>query len=155
VNDYREIYGAGNPDEVNLVNAEDQIPSHAHNEFLQIVAELGVVGGAIFAWLLVGMAVMAFRAIRRIGSGQLDAAAAVLGLGMFLISSLVSAYSFRVMQNGIVFFFVLAFAVVKIFQSHRSSEPETRVTIAPRQARFAFAFGIVICVGLTIYSSVR
>ena len=155
VNHYREIYGAGNPDEVNLVNAEDQIPSHAHNEFLQIVAELGVVGGAIFAWLLVGMAVMAFRAIRRIGSGQLDAAAAVLGLGMFLISSLVSAYSFRVMQNGIVFFFVLAFAVVKIFQSHRSSEPETRVTIAPRQARFAFAFGIVICVGLTIYSSVR
>ena len=45
VNEYRRAYGAANPDYAHLAAAESEIPNHAHNEFLQIVAELGLVGG--------------------------------------------------------------------------------------------------------------
>ena len=155
VNQYREIYGAANPDDVNLAGAEDQMPEHAHNEFLQIVAELGVVGGAIIAWLIAGIALMAFRAIRNIRSGSLTAAAAVLGLGMFLVSSLVSAYSFRVMQNGIVFFFVLAVAAKEIYATKRSESEQKLQVRPPTWLKPALATGLLMCIGLTAYSALR
>ncbi|HEX6279682.1 MAG TPA: O-antigen ligase family protein, partial [Pyrinomonadaceae bacterium] len=120
VNRYRQAYGAANPQDINLANAEDQIPGHAHNEFLQVAAELGGVGVAIMTWLLVGIGALAFRSIRYVRSGSLYPVAAILGPGMFLASSLVSSYSFRVMQNGIVFFFVLAVASTTLIRSHRA-----------------------------------
>jgi Ca2+/Na+ antiporter len=74
-------------------------------------------------WFLVGVAIMCFRAIRHMKRGSLYGFAAVLGLAMFLASSAVSAYSFRVMQNGIVFFFVLAVAAKLSFKNkHRANE---------------------------------
>jgi O-antigen ligase len=156
LNSYRAQYGVSNPDDVNLVNAEDEIPSHAHNEFVQIVAELGIVGGLIFAWFLSGIAIMAFRAVRRVRSGSPYPLAAVLGLGMFLASSLVSAYSFRVMQNGIVFFFVLAVASKLLLKRDPQSQPASRpISISPERRRFAMATGILVCLGLLAYSGVR
>lgn len=153
VNRYREAYGAENPDDVNLANAEDQIPEHAHNEFLQIVAELGVIGGAIFAWLLVGIAVLGFRAVRTLRSRSLEGAAAVLGLSTFLVSSMVSAYSFRVMQNGIVFFIVLAIATQRLLTT--GERDVESVYFTPGRVRLAMAFGLLICLGLITYSGLR
>jgi O-antigen ligase len=155
VNNYRQIYGSRNPNDVNLANAEDRIPSHAHNEFLQIAAELGVVGFLIFSGLLVGIAVLAFRALRQVRSGSLYPAAAVLGLVMFLASSLVSSYSFRVMQNGIVFFFVLAVASSSLFRGRESAATERWVSLSTPQLKFAAALSVVACVGLMTYSLVR
>ena len=155
VNRYREAYGAANPGDVTLSSAEDQIPAHAHNEFLQIIVELGIVGGVFIAWLLVGIGVMAFKSMRRIRSGPLDGPAAILGLGMFFASSLVSAYSFRSMQNGIVFFFVLAVGAVHTLGRVRNEEKEEARTISANQLRVAFAGTIIACVGLILYSTVR
>ena len=152
VNSYRETYGAAHPDDVNLAGAEDQIPAHAHNEFLQIVVELGAVGGAIMLWLLAGIALMAYRSLRRLRSGSLFGPAAVLGLGMFIVSSAVSAYSFRVMQNGIVFFFVLAFAARHLLRLRENEASETSFQVSPK---FALAAGLLVCFGLTLYSAVR
>jgi O-antigen ligase/Flp pilus assembly protein TadD len=155
LNSYRQAYGAANPNDPNLANAEDQIPNHAHNEFLQIAAEVGIVGLGIFAWLLVGIFVMALRSIREVRTGSLYPAAAVLGLGMFLASSLVSSYSFRVMQSGIVFFFVLAIAS-KVTLGPRASETSAaRITFSGTQVRFAVAAAILACIGLVVYSAVR
>ncbi|PYS99574.1 MAG: hypothetical protein DMF63_10830 [Acidobacteria bacterium] len=151
VNTYREKYGSENPTDPNLANAEDQIPSHAHNEFLQIAAELGIVGVGIFLWFLAGIAIMGFRALRRMRRGSLYAYAAVVGLGMFLASSAVSAYSFRVMQNGIVFFFILAVAAKLSFK--RRTESSMRLPSA--YAMPALAAGIIACLGLFGYSAIR
>ncbi len=155
VNRYREIYGSSHPDDVNLASAEDQIPERAHNEFLQIVAELGIIGGVIFAWLLAGVAIMAFRAIRTVRVGSLTAASAMLGVVMFLVSSMVSAYSFRVMQNGIVFFFVLAVAAKEIFSASRSESEQPARIFSPPWLKPAIAAGILICIGLISYSALR
>ena len=153
VNRYRAKYGSEHPDDVNLSGAEDQNPEHAHNEFLQIVAELGTVGAVILAWLLTGIALMAFRAVTRIRSGSLVGFAAVSGMGMFLISSLVSAYSFRVMQNGILFFFVLAIAVRSTLAAKQTEAD--RPLQAPLQMRMVLAAGLLVCIGLTAYSGLR
>lgn len=152
---YRESYGSTHPTDVNLATAEDEIPGYAHNEFVQIVAELGLVGGGIVAWLLVGVGIMAFRAIREVRSGSLYGVAAILGLGMFLTSSLVSSYSFRLMQNGIVFFFVLAVAVKLSFKRHQPESESRSIVIAPDHLKHAFVTGIVVCIGLLIHSGLR
>ncbi|HUR98781.1 MAG TPA: O-antigen ligase family protein [Pyrinomonadaceae bacterium] len=155
LNRYREEYGAANPADVNLANAEDAIPEHTHNEFVQIVAELGAVGGLIFAWLLAGIGIMAFRAIRLAGSGRLYAFASVLGLGMFLASSMVSSYSFRVMQNGIVFFFVLAVASKLLLKGSPLERGPEQKEISLPYRKLAFSFGVVACLGLIVYSAAR
>jgi O-antigen ligase/Tfp pilus assembly protein PilF len=156
VNEYRAAYGTRNPDDVTLATAEDEIPGHAHNEFLQIVAELGLVGGAIVLWFLMGIAVLAYRGLRSVGSRSLYPAAAVLGLGMFLASSAVSAYSFRVMQNGIVFFFVLAVASKLLFKNEtRDINAKSFSPTTVWRWRLAFACGLAACVGLAAYSSIR
>lgn len=156
VNKYRQAYGATHPDDPTLANAEDQIPNHAHNEFVQIAAELGIVGFLIIAWLVGGIMICGISALRNIRDGSLYPAAAVLGLAAFLASSAVSSYSFRVMQNGIVFFFVLAVATkgYQLAQS-RSKQTVQRTEVSPLTVRLACVVGLIACVGLITYSAFR
>lgn len=155
VNKYRQAYGAANPQDSNLANAEDQIPEHAHNEFLQVAAELGAVGVALMAWLLFGIGILAIRSLGHLRSGSLFPFAAVLGLGMFLLSSLVSSYSFRVMQNGIVFFFVLAVASSALFRSRASESATVHMALGRNRLQLACGAGILACLGLIAYSGLR
>ena len=156
VNRYRQAYGAANPQDINLSTAEDQIPGHAHNEFVQVAAELGAVGVAIMTWLVIGIAILAFRSLRRVRSGSLYPIAAILGLCMFLASSLVSSYSFRVMQNGIVFFFVLAVASTTLLRSQSATDIKPAAPLfSPARMRIAAAAGILACLGLLMYSGLR
>lgn len=155
VNKYRQAYGAANPEDSNLSNAEEQIPEHAHNEFLQIATELGAVGVALMGWLLIGIGILAFRSLRQVRSGSLFPFAAVVGLGMFLASSLVSSYSFRVMQNGTIFFFVLAIASSALFRQRKSETDAVAVTLSSRRLQIACAAGIIMCLGLIAYSGLR
>jgi tetratricopeptide (TPR) repeat protein len=155
VNRYRELYGAANPNDANLANAEDQIPQHAHNEYLQIAAELGIIGGLIFVWFLAGIAFIAIRSLRSFQTGSLTAFASVLGLAMFLVSSMVSAYSFRVMQNGIIFFLVLAIAASRVFSVSRSRSSDLPTTTSTLRLKPAIAIGLLVCAGLFCYSALR
>lgn len=153
VNNYRASYAGRSPQDPNLASAENEISERAHNEYLQILAELGIVGAAIFGWLLAGIALMAYRAaVRRPVS--LTGIAAVLGLGMFLASSLVSSYSFRLIQNGFVFFFVLAVAS-KHFMKPEAEDARGFVEISPRVLNYGLAAGIAACLMLGAYSVVR
>ena len=83
-----------NPANPNLNVYEDILPERAHNEFLQILSELGVVGIAIFGWFLFGIARVAFS--MRGKRTSLLSVAALAGIFAFLISSAASSYSFRV-----------------------------------------------------------
>jgi O-antigen ligase/Tfp pilus assembly protein PilF len=153
VNRYREAYGVRHPDDPNLGAAESEIPERAHNEYLQIFAELGAIGFAIFAWFLVGLLVLGIRLLRRYDYYPLHAYGALIGLGLFLASSLVTSYSFRLIQNGFVFFFVLALAVTLIFRN-KDREP-ARATLSPTSLRFGSAAGMIACVLFIAYCSTR
>lgn len=153
-NRFREQYAAANPGDPDLAYGEIGIVGHAHNEYLQIAAELGLTGAAIFGWFLIGIGVMAFRALRVLRSRSLLAIASVMGLAMFLASSAVSAYSFRLMQNGIVFFIVLAVAAKTTLADKRE---RTEVTASEKRSYLvpACAAGMLACVLLASYSVVR
>jgi O-antigen ligase len=149
-NRFREAYGSRNPDDVNLAFAESEIAERAHNEFAQILAELGIIGGLIICWLLAGVAMMVYRAFRlRLYSPY--RLAALFGVLIFLASSLVSSYSFRLIQNGFVFFFLLAVASQYFLKDRRSDAATSRLP-APRV--FAIA-GLAACLLLLAYSSLR
>ena len=151
LNDYRSAYGTRNPQDPNLAHAESEIPERAHNELLQIVAELGLVGGAIVGWLLLGIVLMAVRALRlRLYSTW--RLAAYFGLIIFLTSSLVSSYSFRLIQNGFVFFFLLAICSKYFLNCRQQERPERRIL---PDARIAASLGLAACLLLATYSTTR
>lgn len=150
LNEYRTAYAAENPTDPNLVNAENEIPERSHNEYLQILAELGIVGGLIFACFLCGIGLMLFRALRKRTS--LVGMAALLGVLVFLASSLVTSYSFRLIQNGFVFFFVLAVAARILLKPNKKDDG---IVFSRSQIRVVCAAGMACCLGLATYSSVR
>ncbi len=130
-------------------SSEDIIPERSHNEFAQILAELGIIGFLLFAWLLFGIFKMTLNLRKHqspIGVGS------IIGLYAFLICSLVTSFSFRVPANGICFFFVLALAVSKLFDSKKSID--LRKLTPQMRPVLAFA-SILICVATLTFSFVR
>jgi len=102
--------------------------------------------------MLTGIALLGLRAVTGLRSGSLIPYAAAMGLFAFLVSSSVSAYSFRVMQNSMVFLFVLAVASKTLLGKDGASDP---VTLTSTKIRFACAAGIFACCVLMVYSAVR
>lgn len=102
--------------------AEHYFPERAHNEFLQIVDELGVVGMLLFAGVFVTFLLLILRnmpASRYRLSPMLWAGLA--GMLAFFGSSFVSSFSFRIMQNGMFFFLVFAIAVNEAVKMRRKN----------------------------------
>lgn len=150
---------AENAENPNLNVYEDILPERAHNEFLQILSELGVVGIVIFGWLLFGIARLVFSI--RGKSTSLLSIAALAGIFAFLASSAASSYSFRVPANGLCFFFVLAIAAKSLLKG-RSASVNERVGSVRNEARsLTVAFppiavvALIICSAMLIFSAVR
>jgi len=150
-NRYRAKVATENPENPTLSQAEMFIPERAHNEYLQIAAELGLVGATIFAWLLIGIALLGFRGLIRYKATSLHGLAAIIGLGLFLASSLVTSYSFRLAQNGFIFFFVLAVAVRAI---ERQSATQVPVASKHRLALLRTA-GATACILMLAICGIR
>ena len=153
LNEFRAAYGREHPGDPNLALAESEIPERAHNEFLQILAELGVIGGAIAIWLVFGLVVMAVNAwkCQRFSTYRL---AALFGTFIFLASSLVSSYSFRLIHHGFVFFFLLAVCSSYFFRDR--DRVESRSLLAEVLAsRPALVAGLLGCILLFAYSAIR
>jgi hypothetical protein len=97
-----------------LLSAGDQVMlERAHKEFLQILSELGVVGGLLFCAMFAGGLALFLSRVKPLKKEpelvlRLGAAAGICG---FLVSSLVSSFSFRAIQNGFLFFAVLGLAL--------------------------------------------
>src|SRR5205085_8776526 len=94
------------------------VVERAHNEFLQIFDELGVVGFALIIAMAVAFCIQAYRAFRRGRRLSPIFWAAVAGMAGFIASSMVSSFSFRAVQNGVVFFVLLAMAVSELSVKH-------------------------------------
>ncbi|HMM80045.1 MAG TPA: O-antigen ligase family protein [Pyrinomonadaceae bacterium] len=149
---YRMQYGERNPGDPNLVLGDDALAERAHNEYIQIAAELGIVGIAIFAFLLAGIVYSGIDLLRNFRRASPYAVAAFIGLAAFLASSLVTSYSFRMIQNGVAFFIVLPIAVSGTIgrRSHESTSPTSKTKWLT-----LFGFTAVLAIMLASYSIVR
>jgi len=106
-----------------LVGLNDHLlPIYAHNEYVQMLAELGLLGLGLFAALAVALTinlVIALRSsrnkLRVIGPG-----AAML---VFAISSGASASSFRYLSGGLIFFFAAGLMTRNLCRSRLVVQP--------------------------------
>jgi len=144
----RESFSARDPNNPLLEVGEELIPERAHNEYLQILAELGIVGALLFGWLLVGIAYMFLLAFKR--KASLLTIGALSGIAAFLVASGASSYSFRFPTNGICFLFLLAIASRELFA--RTSDETATVS---RITKAVPIFGIVVSVAMIAFCLIR
>lgn len=148
VTEFRKRYSESNPEDPLLAIGEDVLPERAHNEYLQVLSELGLPGFILFIGVLFGPLLIA--AVRLFDRTRLPllSLGALVGIVIFLASSVVSSYSFRLAQNGIVFFLLLALAGRTLF-------PKAKVSESPFPAAdpalvFRSATVVVLCASLSL-----
>lgn len=139
-NKYRATISAKSENAELVTGNEDAIPERAHNEYLQVAAELGIVGVLIFASFLIAVVWLGLKSLR--DSIDVYKLAAASGIAAFLFSSLFSSYSFRLVQNGVVFFFLVALLISKPSAKLRGNRP-------------FFLAGLAACICLAVFSSMK
>ena len=114
-NEARAKYRVSHPDNPRDEVVGINLVERSHNEMLQITAELGVVGLAL---VLIPVFIFLTFFIRALWLRRFSVSpmlwAAVGGMAAFGLSSMVSSFSLRIVQNGIVFFIVFAVAAHEI-----------------------------------------
>jgi O-antigen ligase len=114
----RAAFAAARPGSTLVGLNERFLSSGAHDEYLQMLAELGLPGLALFAAFCCALMWAAWRALRRSASPL--AAGAIASLAAFAVSSGASSVSFRWFGSGLIFFFAAAL-VVRFSQAARKS----------------------------------
>ena len=136
-NDARAARAERNPKDRTPEIAEDYIVERAHNEPLQILAELGIIGGLLSG---LGLCIFLSAVIRKFLQSRFQLSpvlwSALAGMLGFGISSMVSSFSFRAIQNGIAFFLIATIAVYQIDRRRPG-----RATERAGRFRIAVAFG--------------
>jgi tetratricopeptide (TPR) repeat protein/O-antigen ligase len=139
------------------------VPGYAHNEYLQVLADVGIIGGLLFLALLVAGGWLALRvAVKHPSRGW-----AVLGMG--LIASMVAflfqnffGVTFR--QTGVVTFFWLWLALVVIAAAslprpgQEAAGPrlrEFRFSPVPISGLLSVGFGLAIMLALLGWAVIR
>lgn len=118
--------------------AEEVVLERAHNEYLQIFAELGLIGFVLFAAAFGAFKLSVFSTFRQHRRLSPMVWAGVGGMSAFALSSLVSSFSFRAMQNGVAFMLVFGFVVSRTARGDRSLSPRL------------VSLGIAVCALLSI-----
>ncbi|MGI8493783.1 MAG: O-antigen ligase family protein [Pyrinomonadaceae bacterium] len=150
-NNYRMSYAVKNPTDVNLMTAENELAERSHSEYIQILAELGIPGLLIFAAFLIGIVLLAVESLKSFRRISLFQIAALTGVFAFLLSSMISSFSFRLMQNGLVFFFVLAVAAKLSFRSKSDKTKSEEIQLSANGLKLGYAMGMIACISLAGY----
>ena len=135
----RGQFSARYPDSGLVALSEDFIAERAHNEYIQILAELGAVGFTFFILFCVALMIVAWRALRYAKSPL--ALGGVCSLVAFALSSGASSMSFRWMGSGLMFFF--AAALVTHFSANRQ-QTEKSFKLTPIFMRTATVTALVV-----------
>ena len=140
-NQSRASYRVNRPDDPPDERVADKTIERSHNEYLQILAELGIIGLLIFAAAIIVLGIWVVSAYRQrsvpfspLLLGSLS------GMAAFLVSSGISSFSFRLAQNGMVFFAVFAIAAVELAKTGRNRDASVRPAGSGRPV---LLFGIV------------
>jgi O-antigen ligase len=134
----RQRFSAARPHDAGTNLNEALLARHAHSEYVQILAELGLVGFVVFASFCVGL-IVAFRQALRRSRRPLLALGAGGGLLAFALSSGASPASFRWMGSSLLFFFAAALV------SHCSSDVARRAAPPAGVSSLTFARASVLC----------
>jgi len=113
---------------------------HAHNEYLEIWAEMGILGLALFLWLMIGFFRYAIKNFRG-GRGGLIALGLISGIAGVLVDSL---FSSSLRWTGPAFTFWLLFGLAVATTGSEEASPKGR----GRKPRGALAHAAVISVVL-------
>ena len=144
-NDSRTRYGVANPEDPNNAIGEDYLFERAHNEYLQIAAELGIPGLML---ILAAFFLFGARIVRSVWAnrGRVSPAliGAIAGMSAFAVSSLFTSFSFRAFQNGLAFFAMAAVAAYLASKGDRDRQ---------RSSRFMPLMAIAATFGLAIFSA--
>ena len=141
----RAEFAARNPNSSLTGMNEDFLTVYAHNEYLQMLAELGVVG-FLFIAVFAAQLLIAFRRALKNKQLVLPALGAAGAMLAFAISSGASASSFRYFGAGLMFFFC-AGILVRIAHGKEAGESQRVevVQLGQRFGRRAFS-GLFACV---------
>jgi O-antigen ligase len=127
-NEARAVVRTRDPDSPFEEPVPEYLVERAHNEPLQILAELGIIGlilaGLPFGYLLY-RTVLALRECRRL---SLMFWAGIGGMTAFGASSMASSFSLRIVQNGIVFFMAFGIAVYEEYKSRPRYDRDSRAS---------------------------
>jgi O-antigen ligase len=134
----RARFVASHPDYRLSGMLEGHLAGVAHNEYLQILAELGLVGFALFMLFALALVYTAWLALRRSRSPL--APGAICTLAVFAINSGASSISFRWLASGLIFFFAAAL-VTRL--AAKEPEEERAVRLSPLLVRRANAGALV------------
>jgi len=93
---------------------------NAHNEYLEILAEMGVLGLGVFLWFIFGIFSYAFKYLKNEGRESLIVTGLISGIAAMLVMSL---FSVSVRLTGPAFIFWLLIGLTMTFVSH---EPESK-----------------------------
>jgi O-antigen ligase len=157
-NNYQIKYGEGraqfsarNPNSPLVTMNDHLLTLYAHNEYVQMAAELGFIGLILFVLFSVALVTNFFRALRDRGQTLpvLGAGGAMLA---FAISSGASASSFRALGGGLVFFFAAALVCRSAGKVKRSADESTKVVYFP--ARTLRMIGLTFCTLMVISAGV-
>ncbi len=123
----RAAFSAKHPDSPLVEMYEGFLTQAAHNEYLQILSELGIIGLAPFVVFCVMLVWAAVMALRRARSPLVPGA--IASLTTFAISSGASSISFRWLGSGLLFFFTAA--IVSHFAFDRATDTEATIEFTP------------------------
>lgn len=113
---------------------------YAHNDYLQVWIELGLIGLALLAWFLISLTVNGFTCARRSREGNWITGALLAGCVAFLLEATVS-FPFHLWSSAVTFF---------IFAGAVASADSHEQTIHLEQLRFTRATGPLLIVAMLL-----
>ncbi|KPL04481.1 MAG: hypothetical protein AMJ90_00620 [candidate division Zixibacteria bacterium SM23_73_2] len=98
---------------------------NAHNEYLEILAEMGILGLVIFLWFLSGFFGYAFRYIKNKKEQRLIVSGLISGVTAVLVGSLFNL-GLRWTGSAFIFWFLISFTLSMISNEQKSKKTPTK-----------------------------
>jgi tetratricopeptide (TPR) repeat protein len=150
--DARAQFAQRHPQSALVSFNEHLIPIFAHNEYVQIIAELGAVGFILFVLFAFSFILNAIESIR-IVKRKLTVIGPAAALLAFAVSSGASASSFRYLSGGLLFFFAAALITRNVSKSRLIVAVSAESPDVLKRQRLVFAGGAaLVFLGITFFS---